>query len=78
MKRPISDLRNDAEAAVKGAAWLARRAELLLANIRDGRESMVGADALAAAFEAKQLCRAFEYLANEAGIGAAAIAEALK
>ncbi|MBN9443657.1 hypothetical protein [Bosea sp. (in: a-proteobacteria)] len=78
MTPPVAHLRNDAEAAVKGAAWLARRAELLLANIRDGREVTVGADALAAAVEAKQLSRAFEELATEAGIGCTAIAEALK
>lgn len=78
MTPSIAHLRNEAEATVKGAAWLARRAELLLANIRDGREATVGADALTAAFEAKQLCCAFEHLANEAGIGSTAIAEALK
>lgn len=78
MTTSVTHLRNDAEATMKGAAWLARRAELLLANIRDGRDATVGADALAAAVEAKQLCRAFETLASEAGIGCVAIAEALK
>ncbi|WP_336810905.1 hypothetical protein [Bosea sp. MMO-172] len=74
---PVGYLRSDAEAVVKAAAWLARRAELLLANIRDGRHATVGADALAGAVEAEHLSHAFEKLASEAGIGATAIAEAL-
>ena len=71
-------IQSDAKNAVKGAAWLARRAELLLANIRDGRDATLGADALAAAIEAKQLSRAFEELAVAAGIDGAAVTEALQ
>jgi hypothetical protein len=74
---PVQHLRNDAENAVKGAAWLARRAELLLANIRDGREITVATDAAAAALEARQLCRAFERLAIIAGADVTALKEAL-
>lgn len=60
-------LRNDAEALVKSALWLGRRAELILANIRDGRLKTVGADAMAGLIEADHVGDAFTALARKAG-----------
>lgn len=60
-------LRNDAEALVKSALWLGRRAELILANIRDGRLETVGSDCLAAAIELKRIERDFEEIGLKAG-----------
>ncbi|MBX9876358.1 MAG: hypothetical protein K2X84_15965 [Beijerinckiaceae bacterium] len=61
-------LRSDAEAMVKSAAWLARRTELILANIRDGRLETVGTDCLAGAIELKRLERDLEHIGLKAGI----------
>jgi len=60
-------LRNDAEAVVKSAAWLARRAELLLANIRDGRVDTIASDAIAGMIEAKGIEAGFAAIARKAG-----------
>lgn len=61
-------LRNDAEALVKSALWLGRRAELILANIRDGRLETVGPDCVAGAVEVKRLARDLEHIGLKAGI----------
>lgn len=59
-------LRNDAEVLVKAAAWLGRRAELLLANIRDGRLDTVGPDAIAGMLEADRIESGFKAIADKA------------
>lgn len=71
-------LRNDAEALVKSALWLGRRAELILANIRDGRLETVGSDCLAAAIELKRIERDFEEIGLKAGVTSTQWAETVR
>lgn len=63
----LGQLRSDAEALVKSAIWLGRRAELILANIRDGREDAVASDAIAGTIEASRIEKSFAILARKAG-----------
>lgn len=60
------NLRNEGEALVRAATWLGRRAELLLANIRDKRLETIGADAAAGMLEAERIEAAFKAIAEKA------------